>query len=360
MSDDDDGLLALISDSAERFLEGRDAQAGPVPWSDLVEMGWTGLLLAEDRGGAGLGLDAAAALMQRFGAAICESPLLAHALVPSLVLQALPGGAERDALAAGIADGSAPLALAWLERADQLVPEAATVTLADGRLRGTKMFVPMMAGARLVVSATVPGEGPALLLVDADAPGISSAALTMNDGSRAAHCTFDVAEDAVQVLARGNAAGHALKTAVLGAAVLRSAQLSGLADATLEKTRVYLHQRKQFDQLLSQMQVLQHRMVDLFMQCRLAGASWRNAVRELAERPASAEAAAAVSAAKARCSDVALLVAKSAIQLHGAFGFTAEGGLGHALDKSLAWGASYGSGALHRRRFRHLIKGAAA
>ena len=60
---------------------------------------------------------------------------------------------------------------------------------------------------------------------------------------------------------------------------------------------------------------------------------------------------AAVSRAKARASDAAMLVTRQAIQLHGGIGYTDEADIGLYLRKVMVLANQFGTAGLHRRRF---------
>jgi alkylation response protein AidB-like acyl-CoA dehydrogenase len=360
MSAEDEEMLALIGDSVAAYLE-QNPDAGARPsWLSAVELGWTGLLVPEQDGGAGLDLQAAAVVAGKFGAGARETPLVLHALVPSLLLQQLPRNEHVARLLAGIASGAVPAAAAWMGRAPQIEPEGALCTLEKGRLRGKALLVPMIDMASQVILAASEGCETLLVAIDPAASGVSATPVQLTDGSTSAHLEIDIDAGELVHLGRGVQAEHAMAAAVLGGATLRAWQLSALSQAALHKTRDFLHQRRQFGQALAEMQALQHRMVDLWMECRLAQASCNRAVLELVADSRASAAVIAVSAAKARASATALKVAKSAIQLHGAFGFTEEGGLGKVLGCAQAWAAGFGAASAHKKRLWDMTQGGEA
>jgi alkylation response protein AidB-like acyl-CoA dehydrogenase len=115
----------------------------------------------------------------------------------------------------------------------------------------------------------------------------------------------------------------------------------------------YLRTRQQFGRPIGSFQGLQHRAVDLKIQVALTRASVESAAATLDSLPADAVAPrqAAVSRAKARAAQAALLVARQAVQLHGAIGYTDEYDVGLFLRKAMVTANQFGSAALHRRRF---------
>jgi alkylation response protein AidB-like acyl-CoA dehydrogenase len=107
----------------------------------------------------------------------------------------------------------------------------------------------------------------------------------------------------------------------IGAAVLASEQL-GLAERCLADTVAYLRERHQFGRQLASYQALKHRLADLWVAITQARATARYAARCAADDAPDLPVAAAV--AQAHCSEVALLAAEDALQLHGGIGFTWE------------------------------------
>jgi alkylation response protein AidB-like acyl-CoA dehydrogenase len=349
----------LLSDSARAFIKeqlkaGKTTQAER--WQAMNSLGWAGLLLPESVGGSELGIEDAGVLMDVMGEFCFETPLLMGAFLPSLLLGQLLDRDLARTLAQRIAGSGLLASIAWQERVGQIDGGAPDARLDGEGLSGAKLFVPGADLAELlIVSARSEIGQPLLAVIRPDAPGVVARMVEMNDGSRAALVTFTkVKIGDAEILAVSDRAQASLRIALDGGALLRAAQLGGLARATLAKTIAYLNVRIQFGQKLSEFQALQHRCVDLYMATRLANASWTAAARAFAFDPLSYKATIGVSAAKARCGDVANTVAKAAVQMHGAFGFTEEGGLGFALKTALAWSASCGKAEAHRRRFYSL------
>lgn len=353
-SEDDEILRQLLGSVDALFSRAGDRTGDAEFWPDLVELGVPGMLLPEALGGAGLTLLQASSVMEAIGARCTETPLLAGSLVPSVALAALPHRPSVALLAAEIAVGKATYPLAWQAFPGQVDVSATAATLDGGRITGAKFLVPDSADG-FIASVSDGSSELMLALIARGDPGLHVSTMPLVDGSAALSLRFleiETGED--RLLAGGDGAKEALSAAIAAGAVLRAAQLCGLARRSLEATLAFLQQRQQFGRKLSEFQALQHRAVELYAQTRLARASWRAAARFMHNDPTSTATQVAVSAAKARCGDVANLLAKQAIQMHGAFGFTEDAGLGRILNAALAWSASFGTSQAHRRRFHHL------
>ncbi|MDB5819396.1 MAG: hypothetical protein JWQ11_3036 [Rhizobacter sp.] len=364
MSTDHDDIEAMLLDGAEHFLASTHSMARarsmrpgePVDtaamWRGMAECGWLSMLLPEALGGSGLGVGTAAALAVRLGASLLPEPFAECAVAPSVLLGACAGAPMAKALASGLGDGSARLALAWQSQPGELdAAWHATLAPHDGGWLLSGRFEGIDAEAtHWLVAATCEGE-PIIVAVEASA--IERRRRRLADGSAVEAVVFDrSAIDPDAVLMRGPTARAALRAALADARLVLCAQLAGMAEGALKQTIAYLQQRVQFGQTLASFQVVRHRIVDLDIQRRLAFASWREA-RELREAHGvdSPLVTAAISAAKARCSDVALLAARASIQLHGAIGYTQEADIGLFLDAALRHASRLGNAAAHRRRF---------
>jgi alkylation response protein AidB-like acyl-CoA dehydrogenase len=110
--------------------------------------------------------------------------------------------------------------------------------------------------------------------------------------------------------------------------------------------------REQFGRKIGSFQALQHRAVDMQIQLSLTRASVGSAAEVLDSAATLTERQAAVSRAKVRASDAAMLMTRGCIQLHGGIGYTDAADIGLFLRKAIVLAPLYGSASIHRRRFR--------
>lgn len=351
----------VLRHSAADFLRRRESASTPTLdisapptldrslWRDVAELGWLGIGLVD----SDLGLREIAVLCEQLGRSASRVPYIAASVLPSVLLAQCESTVQLSEWASSLSTGERLFALAWQERARELVPALPHTTLSDGRVSGTKHFV---AGAEadsvLLVSVRHEGE-LAWVAVGADAPGVSMTQHAAGLGSEAT-IHFDGAPVLGHRLASGPRAQQALELALQSGRIALAAQLAGLAGGLLDKTMAHIGQRVQFGRPLSSFQVLRHRCVDLYVATRLAGATWQHALRSAEEAPQSHATTAAVSAAKARCGDVAVEVGREAVQMHGAMGFIEEGGVGLYLRSALHARAWLGTPLGHRRQFMAL------
>ncbi|EEA01832.1 acyl-CoA dehydrogenase domain protein [Burkholderia sp. H160] len=358
--DDNNDIRALLRQSAIDYLGARPAQKqepGSVPafdaagWRELAGLGWLGVGLPEALGGPGLGLREAAVLCEEFGRVASPMPYLAASLLPSLLLAACPHGPTSCELAEQLVSGARPFALAWQDSAGQADKAIPLTKYIEGRVCGTKRFVAGGGHDGVLLLTAQNGAAPVLVAVDANAPGVTQEPYAAGLGSDAT-IRFDRAPTLFEApLASGTDAQRALSIALQAGRVAIAAQLAGLAASVLDKTLAYVSTRVQFGRPISSFQAIRHRCVDLHIDSRLASASWQHALRALEAAPDAPETAAAVSAAKARCGDVAVQTGLRAVQMHGAMGFIEEGGVGVYLRAALHGRAWLGTPAEQRRRF---------
>ena len=121
--------------------------------------------------------------------------------------------------------------------------------------------------------------------------------------------------------------------------------LSGVMAKLHEGTLDYSKQRQQFGQPIARFQVLQHRMVDMFMEVEQAKSMTTYATLHL-DKPAH-ERMAAVSQCKAKVSRGAKFVGQNAIQTHGGIGITQELAIGHYFKRLTAIDTLFGDADHH-------------
>ena len=119
------------------------------------------------------------------------------------------------------------------------------------------------------------------------------------------------------------------------------AEAFGVLRRLHEDTLEYAKQRKQFGRPIGDFQVLQHRMVDMFMALEQAVSMTYMATRS-STRP-TPSAARAVSAAKVQVGKACRFVGQNAIQIHGGMGMTDELAIGHYFKRATMIEAQFGS-----------------
>ncbi len=367
MSHETDDTRRLLRESAADFVarsdigaavrawrhkpEGFDAQR----WSEMVQLGWVGLRAPEEAGGTGLGLEDLVALLAETGRGVGPEPLSAVGVLAVRTLAASAGGAQT---LGGACEGGRIPAVAWQEKPGALSAGECDTRAAragdDWILSGAKDFVHGAAQADVfVVSARAPG-GVALFELRRNEPGLTVETRFFTDGTTCHRLVLrDVRVPASACIAAPGEGEEALDAALEETRIAVSAEMLGLARQALEMTLDYLRQRKQFGKAIGSFQALQHRAVDLYVTTQIMQSAVDRAARTF-EAADARERALIASACKARCSDGALAIAKEAIQLHGAIGYTDEHNIGLYVRRALVLASWLGNGAQHRKRFAAL------
>ncbi|WP_301146752.1 acyl-CoA dehydrogenase family protein [Mycobacterium simiae] len=131
-------------------------------------------------------------------------------------------------------------------------------------------------------------------------------------------------------------------------ALATAAQLIGAAEALRSDTVAYAKQRSQFGRVIGSYQAIKHKLADVHIAIELARPLVYGAALALADELSTA--ARDVSAAKAAAADAGLLAARSALQTHGAIGFTQEHDLSLWLLRVQALRSAWGTPEVHKRR----------
>jgi len=368
---DRDESLRMLRDSAAAFaarespLARARALRGKAPdydcafWAKLAAQGWIGLLAPESSGGSGLGLSEMAAVAGVLAAHAAPEPLVPTAVFAGRVLERCPDSVLAARLLSELAAGKLVAGVAWQNVKGDIDPAATAVREeeSDGtvRLNGEARFVRPGTGCDGYIVSACGSGGLGLYWLERAAAGVAVVAEPLADGTTSGWLRL---KDAVAArdsrLATGEQAGAILARAMDEALLMSAAELLAIADRMLEMTLQYLRTRSQFGQPIGSFQALQHRAVDLLIQKELAGAVVSQALVVLDSAAAPSEGAAHASRAKARAAEAALFIAREAVQMHGAIGFTDEYDLGLYLNRALVLSAWLGNPAAHRRRYAAL------
>lgn len=281
-------------------------------WAELCALGMAGLMIAEEFGGAGLGLLEAAVVAEELGRRVTPVPFVASAVMAPLAIRL--GGSEeqcREWLPA-MADGSVRVGVAVSETAAG-ARENAGVTAENGVLSGRALFVLDGAGANGYVVADTSGG---LHLVRADAAGLDNVALKTIDRTRAV-CELNFENTPADPLRHGE---DVLQTVIDAGRVVLAAE------------------RKQFGRVIASFQAVKHMCAEMAAElqpCR--GLIW-HAAYVMAQEPEALSLAAAF--AKSHTDEVGRFVARTATEVHGGMGFTDLMGL-HYWFKRLGVNRAY-------------------
>jgi alkylation response protein AidB-like acyl-CoA dehydrogenase len=271
---------------------------------------------------------------------------------------AAAGGALAEEMLPKIAGGETIMAFAFAELQGRynLADLATTAAKAgDGyALNGRKSVVLGAPWAdHLIVTARTGGsqreeKGVGVFLVEKSAKGISSRDYAAMDGTHASEIAFE--NTPAHLIGEEGAALPMLEKVIDRAIAAHLAEAVGAISVLMNATIDYAKTRKQFGQPIGKFQVLQHRMVDMYIAQQQAQSASLMANLKL-DDPESAR---TVSAAKAAMGKYARTVAESAVQVHGGIGMTDELNVGHYFKRLMLLETLYGSPDHHLRRMANL------
>lgn len=206
-----------------------------------------------------------------------------------------------------------------------------------------------LASGELVATVAMPPQVPRA--VDADTAGLILVAADgkVSDGTAGKQVeSVDPSRKLFDVNASGEGKAADVARAYEFGVLATAAQLVGAGQALLDSSVEYAKQRSQFGKLIGTYQAIKHKLADVHIALELARPLVYGAALSVADQ--SPETARDVSAAKVAASDAALLAARSALQTHGAIGFTQEHDMSLSLLRVQALRSAWGDPALHRRR----------
>jgi alkylation response protein AidB-like acyl-CoA dehydrogenase len=368
-----DSLSGYLRDhydfEARRGIIASEAGWSPALWKAFAQdLGILGAPFPEALGGLGGGPVDNMVVMEELGKALVVEPYLGTVVIGGSFLKhaEAPDAAERIA---GIIGGTTTLAFAYAEpQARYNWSDLKTTARRDGSgyvLNGQKAVVVGAPWAsHLIVTVRTSGaqrdpDGVSVLWVDKTAAGVSTRDYPTVDGGRASEVYFENVSLPAEALIGTEGQKLALVERIIDEATVAScAEAVGVLRTLHAMTLDYARQRRQFGQPIASFQVLQHRMVDMFMAVEQAISMTYMATLKLDDT--DRERAKAVSAAKVQVGRACKFVGENAIQIHGGMGMTDELAVGHYFKRATMLQGLFGSVDHHLRRYEALSFGKAA
>jgi len=327
-------------------------------YGKIAKLGWTGLVIPEEFGGAGLGAIDMALLLAECGYAAMPGPFLFSSMIAASAL--MLGGSDelKRRWLPALADGSAVGTLAITEESDSLSPgDIATSARRDGAsyvLNGVKMFVPYANVADFIIVAARAGSNSDDLgfwLVERADPDASVDTLRNLDQTRRV-CRVSLNHVKVPAQARLEGGVALLERLIDIGAVAIAADSLGGSERALEMAVEYSKIREQFGRPIGSFQALKHAAAEIVADLEPARSLLWYAAYAQDARPDDAPRAAAM--AKARLSDIYSRAAGRSVLMHGGIGFTWEHDIHLWFKRARFNEAFFGSPVFHRERLARL------
>jgi alkylation response protein AidB-like acyl-CoA dehydrogenase len=321
-------------------------------WNEMASLGWLGLLVPEEYGGAGLTWVDFVVLLEETGRTLIPSPLVSTALAITAIRD---GGAvaQQARWLPGLADGSAIGTVALLEAEDVPGPDGVRLQArVDGDehvLNGEKCFVADAGSAQFFVVAYRVGDALSLGVVSADTPGVTvqlDSALdeTKRAGTVRLRDVHVFAEDRLEAASPREILGRLFDCG----AIAVTAEALGAAERATAITVQYAKDRVQFGSPIGRYQGVKHRLADQWVDTESIKSLLYYGAWSIEHSPD--ELARYASLAKAYVADAFTRIGVECVQLHGAVGYTLEYDIQLYLKRSKWVRHAFGDADFHRDR----------
>lgn len=348
---------------AWRKFTRNDVGRDPKHWQQFAELGLFAIALPEEHGGLGGGPVDSMIIAEEFGRALVVEPYIPTVVIGGGALRYGGSNAQKAEWMPKIASGESMMAFAFAEPQGRYnLADLKTTAKKNGShyvLNGQKAVVMGAPWAdTLIVTARTAGaqrdeNGISVFLVDKKSKGISTRDYPTWDGARASEITFENVEVPADRMLGQQDNGLLLTERVVDEAIAATcADATGAMKVLVDATVEYSKQRKQFGVPIGKFQVLQHRMVDMFVNYEQAVSITLMVTLKLDEDETERKKAA--SAAKAEIGKAGRFIGQGAVQIHGGMGMTDELNVGHYFKRLTMIDAMYGSTDHHLKRYASL------
>jgi len=311
------GLRAMLERefTAARLRAVWDSGTGHDPelWARLAEMGVLGMMIPETSGGLGGNYLDTVLLLEELGRAAVPGPVIETMTVGAIAL-------ADTRWTTGIADGTVSVTAALM--GERYVPHGSTSTV------------------------VITGESGAVRAAESNS--LNQTTVHGIDGGR----RLSIIEGIIEHDPIIDVDADALVDA---GALAAAAYLLGLSSRMLAIAGDYARDRRQFGQPIGAFQAVKHLMANALLQVEFARPAIYRAAWSYANN--SPDRTRDVSMAKALISDATQKAARSALQVHGAIGYTWECDLQLFMKKAWALAPAWGNATLHRRRVADALLG---
>lgn len=328
-------------------------------WMEMVELGWSSILIPEEYGGSEFGVSGLCVVLQELGKTLTPSPLFATGVLGVSTLNALGSDQQKKDLFSGILDGSITTALAIDEKPHHNPTEITTSAKKDGDkylINGKKIFVIDGASAsHIIVIARTSGnedsiDGLTAFVIPSNSSGLKISSLSLADSRNYAAVEFDNLEVSIDsLLGEEGSASGALETILDHGRIAMAAEMLGMTEEAFEITNNYLKERKQFGVLIGSFQALQHRAAKMFCEIELSKSTILAAM--FAADSNSNDLGRLASLAKFQVGETLHEVSNESVQMHGGIGVTDEYDIGLYLKRARVAEQIFGSVDFHQNRY---------
>ena len=332
-------------------------------WNTFAELGWLGISLSDDSGGFGGSSIDTMILMEEFGKGLVLEPFLETVVMCAELIDKAGSSEQKKDVLTGVVEGRIQLALAYAEPQSRFnladVMTEAKLESDNFILNGFKSVVMNGPNAnKFIISARTSGgqreeSGISLFLVDTEVSGLSLRDYQTVDNRRASELTLESVVIPRSCLIGELDEGFMVLDAAIDRSILAiSAEAVGAMEVLYKTTVEYTKTREQFGTPIGKFQVLQHRMVDMFMEYEQCKSLLYMATMKHDED--SADAKKAISGLKYQIGNASKFIGQQSVQLHGGMGVTDELNVGHYFKRLTTIGTIFGNSDYHLKKYTSL------
>ena len=366
---------SLIQDQVDQFvqkeydwetrqsLSNSELGFGEDNWKKFAELGWLGISVSEDSGGFGGSAIESMLIMEAFGKGLVVEPFLETVIMAGGLIDDHGSDQQKSSFLEPAIAGEMHLALAYAEPQSRFnLSDVVTEAKADGDnfiINGYKSVVMNGPSAdQIIVSARTSGtqldeNGISLFIIDTNATGLDKTNYKTVDGRRASDLTFENVSVSKENLIGDQDKGFEILDSAIDKAILAiSAEAVGAMEVLYKTTVEYTKTREQFGTAIGKFQVLQHRMVDMFMEYEQCKSLLYMATMKHEEKAEDAKKA--ISGLKYQVGKAGKFIGQQAVQLHGGMGVTDELNVGHYFKRLTTVGTIFGNTDYHLKKYTSL------
>jgi len=365
----------LIQDQVDQFIQkeydwetrqslsNSELGFGDNNWQKFAELGWLGISTSEDNGGFGGSAIESMLIMEAFGKGLVVEPFLETIIMSGGLIDEHGSDQQKSSILEPAIAGQLHLALAYAEPQSRFnLSDVVTEAKSDGDnfiLNGYKSVVMNGPSAnKIIISARTSGSqleenGITLFIVDGDSQGLNKTNYKTVDGRRASDLTIEnVSVSKDDIVGQIDEGFDILDSSIDRAILAISAEAVGAMEVLYKTTVEYTKTREQFGTSIGKFQVLQHRMVDMFMEYEQCKSLLYMATMKHEE--GSADAKKAISGLKYQVGKAGRFIGQQAVQLHGGMGVTDELNVGHYFKRLTTVGTIFGNSDYHLKKYTSL------
>ncbi|MGI5241960.1 acyl-CoA dehydrogenase family protein [Dactylosporangium sp. CA-139066] len=311
---------------------GRDAHS-PELYAKLAELGWLGVSIPEEYGGAGGGMVETCLFLEATARALAPIGGYATSVIVAGAYERFGSPQQRRDVLGGIAAGRVEAISMSEPDAGSDVAALACRAVRDGDayvINGQKTWCSNahIAHGILLVARTSgkPGDhaGLTMFQVPADAPGLRISAIDTMGGREVNDLYFtDCRVPATAVVGTPDEGWKQLMAGLNVERLILAAMMLGTGRRAFDDVLAYIRQRRQFGRPIGSFQVLRHRMADLATEIECARLLVYDTAA-LVDRDPAAIRPRESSMAKLKATETARRVALDAMQMMGGYGYATE------------------------------------